>query len=177
MMKNRTYTQTNFESCLPVCLLLLTNKKFSKLGELNLTIAGIKASRTSYAIGMLDIFTKKYKLYIDVYVDNKYFLKVLNKELLRLNNRYINLAHKTINKKTIMLEPTPYILYVDHHDLGVYSHVPHFIIVSKKSGNNFIIFDPWTGKRKKVNLKLINKSVVSLKNHIKYCPLLIKIVA
>ncbi len=170
-MKFKPYMQQTLEGCLPVCLLLLTKGEATEKEELELAIEGIK-TKTSYALKILNTFSEKYSESFNVYVDNKFFLKDLEKTF---DNKNIRLISQTINASLMNSAVAPYILYIDAQD-GVYPHVPHFIIVeSVNSDNTFKIFDPWFGESKIVEGSVLQNSVERLRDYLLFCPLLITI--
>lgn len=69
------YRQTTCETCLPVCLLSFLNRKIKQKSEIDLLISGIKKHRDSYAFGIVDEFSLKYKKRVTIFFDNKVFLK------------------------------------------------------------------------------------------------------
>lgn len=170
-MNFKPYKQKTLEGCLPVCLMLLTKGEATEKEELELATEGIK-TKISYALKILNVFSEKYGTNFDVYVDNYYFLKDLEKNF---ENKNIKLVFQTIDSALMNSTTTPYILYIDAHE-GFHPHAPHFIIVeSVNDDNTYNIFDPWLGERRMVENFALQKSVSQLRDHLLFCPLLIKI--
>lgn len=73
-----------------------------------------------------------------------------------------------------LIKISPIIVYVDSYYLWKVSHYPHFIIVIKNQKNGYKIFDPWDGKIKQISSFMLSKSIISLRNHLKFSPQLIQ---
>lgn len=166
-MTIKPYKQTSCESCLPVCLLLLSEGETNQEKELSLLFAGLKGLRDSYAFGILEAFVSSYARPVTLFVDNKYFTNFLRK------NNYSSLIN-IVNKPVNLDFETPSIVYLDSQVLGGYSHAPHFVIIEKMVGDVCYIIDPWEGKRKRVKKEKLTEAIKSLKYYLKYCPLVIK---
>jgi len=170
-MTFKEYKQQTLEGCLPVCLMLLTKGEATEKEELELAIEGIK-TKVSYALKILNVFSEKYGTNFEVYVDNEYFMKDLEKSF---ENKNIKMMLKSIDPSLMNSTATPYILYLDSQE-GFYPHAPHFVIVEVVNNDNtYSIFDPWLGERKVVASSTLQKSVSLLRDHLLFCPLLIKI--
>jgi hypothetical protein len=168
----KTYKQTNCESCLPVCLLLLAGKKITKRKEDSLLLNGINNFRESYALGVTDEFVDKYKIDVNVFIDNKTYSDFLKN---RIKSKRIRIFHKRINSELLKKINGHYILQIDHQILGVYSHCPHYIIVKIKDKSRFEVFDPWTGKITCVKKEKLISAINSLRSYLRYCPVLISL--
>lgn len=170
-MNFKPYKQQTLEGCLPVCLMLLTKSEATEKEELELAVEGIK-TKISYALKILNVYSEKYGTNFDVYVDNEYFLKDLEKSF---EDKNIKLISQTVDSSLMDSVATPYILYIDAQN-GFSPHAPHFIIVeSANNDNTYSIFDSWLGERKIVEKTALQKSVTQLRDHLLFCPLLIKI--
>jgi hypothetical protein len=170
-MNFKEYKQQTLEGCLPVCLMLLAKGEATEKEELELATEGIK-TKISYALKILNVFSEKYGTNFEVYVDNEYFLKDLQKSF---ENKNIKLVSRTIDSSLMDSTAAPYILYIDAQE-GFNPHAPHFIIVeSVNDDNTYNIFDPWLGERRVVENLALQKSVSQLRAHLLFCPLLIKI--
>ena len=168
-MNFKPYKQNTLEGCLPVCLLLLTKGEATEKEELELAVEGIK-TKISYALKVLNTFSEEYNNKFEVYVDNNYFLKDLEKNFV---NKNIQLISKTIDSSLMNSVATPYILYIDAQE-GIYPHAPHFIIVeSINNDNTYKIFDPWFGESRNVENIVLQKMVSQLRDYLLFCPLLI----
>lgn len=161
--------QNTCEGCLPACLLMLINKKVTFSTELGLIVGGFKRYRESYAPGIIKEFVSKYNKRVKVYVHSKYFFKKLR----WLADFNIQFEHHKINLELMNRLDVPFIAHVDDRILRRSVHWPHFVIVERKHKNKFVLIDPWDGKRKFLNENKLMYGVLSLKNYLKYCPLLI----
>lgn len=170
-MRITPYRQTILESCLPVCLLLISGQRIFPEIEVLLLVDGLKSFREIYSLGILIAFTKKYKFFVEVKINNKFFWKYLNKSLY---NNQIHLVHQPI-KSAIPDQKFPYILYVDGYGLGMNTHSPHFVIIESQKDEYFNIIDSWIGKRRKIKREIIFQAIDSLKKHLRICPLLITV--
>jgi hypothetical protein len=110
---------------------------------------------------------------IDFYVDNRPFFCFINK--LKFSDK-INLIQDKINLRLVdkLIEVSPVIVYVDSYYLWKVSHYPHFIIVIEKTKDSYKIFDSWDGKIKDISSKILSRSIVSLRNKLKFCPQVIQ---
>jgi len=165
------FKQKTCEGCLPVCLLVLAGQKITLESELDLIIGGLKKSRESYALGIIEKFTSKYKRRATIWIDNKFFLKII----MAGKNSPIKPAHKRIDLNFLNSLATPFILYLDSNILGTYYHSPHFVIVEKRLGGKFQIVDPWIGKRRWIEPSRLERGITSLRGYLKFCPLVIKL--
>jgi dimeric dUTPase (all-alpha-NTP-PPase superfamily) len=166
------YKQTTCESCLSCCLLMLLNNPISQNDEINLFIEGIKRYPFSYSLGICEEFADKYDKDIIIYVHNKYYSKYLN-TLKNENN--VHIVQMYINKSFINKQEYPFVIYLDNNILEEYIHSPHFVIVESFDKTDYIIIDPWKGMRIKINKETLYKGVLLLKEHLKFCPLIIRI--
>lgn len=156
---------------MPACFLILIKKKISLKAELKLLIGGFKRNRDTYSAGIIKEFVSKYNKKVKVYIHSKYFFKKL-KWLVGSN---IQLEHNKISLELIDKLEFPFILYIDDRILRRSAHWPHFVVVERKHKNRFVLIDPWDGKRKWLTEKKLMKAILSLKNHLKFCPLLITV--
>lgn len=154
-MEIQNYAQTTFETCLAVDLLQLTEKKISKNAELKIINYAMNFSKDNFTIGHLDFISKNYNLGLNFYVDNNRFLNFINK--FKLSNK-IKVFHKKINLNLInsQIKISPVIVYVDSFALWKITHVPHFIIVIQQTKDGYKIYDPWDGKIRNVNSKILS---------------------
>lgn len=173
-MKIKRYKQTAYETCLPVCLLLASGQEVSPEEEMRLFIEGIKNRPDNYLLGMVESFVGNYGLGVEIYVDNKYFWKYLNLRK-RINDKRIYLLHQPISPEFITKQLFPYLLYLDINLLGVYSHSPHFVVVESQKKQKYSLVDPWSGRRRKIDKEIVYEAIESLRTHLKFCPLLIKV--
>ena len=167
------YEQTTLETCLAVDLLNLVGVKISQKLEKEIINYALDFSKDNFTIGHLDFIAKKFNVGLDFYVDNKQFFRFIKK--LNFSNK-INLIQKKIDLKLIdkLIKISPVVVYVDSYYLWKVSHYPHFIIVIGKSKKGYKIFDSWDGKIKNINSTTLSKSIISLRNLLKFCPQLIQ---
>lgn len=160
--------QSTYETCLPCCLLMMSGN--NKKDEIEIWKHGW---RFNYLIGQLNYVSNKYNKNIKSYIENKYYFNQLQKQ----KNNKIELINKKIDLKLIndLLKKSKVIVYVDCYYLYKILHAPHFVIVLKMDKNFIEIADPSDGKRKKIPVEILKKSIVSLRNHLKYSPVLITI--
>lgn len=167
------YKQKTCEGCLPVCLLTLIGSKVIQKAELNLLVGGYKRVRESYALGIALEFVSSYKKKLIILISNREYHKKLSK----LNkSQRVQLTFKEINLKLINTTNPPYILYLDNYVLARDIHYPHFVIVERRQNKKFVLIDPWDGKRRWLTESKLLKGVLSLKNYLKFCPLVIKLI-
>jgi len=145
---------------------------FSEKDEEKILLKGMKRTYPFYVVGIPQEFFKRYKKKINIIVDNKYFTNVLIKSF-KSKNKF-NIFHKKITLSLIkeLLKEQPLICHIDDNYLGDYSHASHFIILEKATNKRILIVDPMTGKKKSISDKKLLESILSLKRHIKMCPLL-----
>jgi len=168
----KVHKQTTCEGCLPVCLLSFTKEKVNIESELSLLTGGFRRNRESYALGILDEFTLKFKTNIVVYIDNR---KFFNKASRLVNNSRIKLKQIKIDKKFLEKIEKPFILSLDSFSLHKDVHWPHYVIAEASNDSYFFVIDPWGGKRVKIKKAGLIKGVSSLRNHLKFCPLAIEL--
>ncbi|MDP2925569.1 MAG: hypothetical protein Q8N99_04305 [Nanoarchaeota archaeon] len=170
------HKQTLSHSCLVADLLMLLKEKYNISFDFNdesdILIRGMKRTYPFYVVGIPKEFFKKYGKKVNIVVDNKYFTNILINGFKDKKN--FNIYHNivTINYIKGLLKERPIICHVDDNYLGDYSHASHFIILEKASTKKITIIDPMSGKRSLISDKKLEESILSLKKHIKMCPLL-----
>lgn len=173
------YRQSLTHSCLTACFLMLIKAKygihFDETIEQGLSLKGSKRLYPFYVVGVVKEIVNKYKVKVNIVVDNKYFAGILEKQI--NDKKYFKITHQKITLKLILelLKTTPLICHLDDNYLGDYSHSSHFIILMKATYKSIIFMDTLTGKRGQMNPKKLEKAILSLKKHIKMCPLLFSI--
>lgn len=173
------YQQSFASSCLAACFLMLRKAKkgisFDREGEREVWESGSDIQYPFYCVGIAQEFSKKFAVGIEIIVDNRYFTNVLKKAFgprSRCTVHYQKISITSINN---FLTKGPVICHIDDHSLGNYSHCSHFVILEKNlSGERFLIVDPWHGKKKRLRSIKLEESILSLKKHIKMCPLLFR---
>ncbi len=170
------YRQSLSHGCLAADFLMLLREqygtKFSKKDEDQLLLKGMKRTYPFYVVGIPKEFFKRYQKKVNIVVDNKYFTNILIKSLKDGVN--FNIYHQKITTSLIreLLNERPLICHIDDHYLGDYSHASHFIILERATDTKILIIDPMTGKKSLISDKKLEDSILSLKRHIKMCPLL-----
>lgn len=126
--------------------------------------------------GILESFVDNTMLSVEVLVDNKFFAEALIKNQYKKNKR-IKIINQKITTKLIkeLLANQPLVVQLDNNFLGDYSHSSHFVVIEKILTNGkFQLIDPMTGSKKILTEEKLEEAILSLKNHIKMCPLLIR---
>lgn len=173
-MKITPYKQMTSLSCLPACLLMCWSTKFDKTDEQNLLFRGLPFTPDIYHIGIINEFVKKYKQPLKVWVDNKYFSKILTS--LPISPR-LKIAFTKINLiliKRILEKERPFIVYLDMFYLRNSFHSPHFAVVEGKRKERMVIVDPWKGCKFLMSDNLLDKSIDSLRKYLNFCPILVE---
>jgi len=173
-MEIEDYAQTTFETCLAVCLWQFTGEKIDPKKEMEVMDYALQFSRDHFSINHLDYFAKKFGLKFELILDNQTFLNYTNQGDF---SDKIKLVQNRINQELIdkIISEKPVILYIDSFVFWEITHYPHFIIIMEKIGNNYRIYDPWEGKVTLKPITKIIKAVNSLRDHLLFCPQLIKI--
>ena len=171
-MKNN-YEQTTYETCLACCLLqFIDSVKLNQDLELECINYSMKFSKEDFVIGHLNFITEKFGIEIERIVDNKlffdYIMKIKTSELIHTEVKKINLD--LIDN---LLQKSSVILYIDAYYFYKIVHYPHFITVLNKEGKNYKLLDNWDGKEKIIDEEILSQSIISLRNHLKFCPQII----
>ncbi|MDP2741540.1 MAG: hypothetical protein Q8O66_02565 [bacterium] len=158
--------QSTYETCLASCLLMMAGK--IKKDEIEIWKRGWKFN---YLIGQLNYVSKKYNKKIEAYVENKYYFNQLQKQ----RGKGIKLVNKKIDVQLLssLLESGEVIIYLDCYYFQKILHAPHFMVALRQNKNFIEIIDPFDGKLKKISVSTIKKGINSLRNHLKYSPVLI----
>jgi len=167
------YEQSTFETCLAVCLLNVVGIKISKKKEMEIINYALNFSKYNFTLGHLDLIAKKFNVELNFYLDNKAYFNFVKK--FKFSNKIKLFIHK-IDLRLIdkLIKISPIIVYIDSYFIYKILHYPHFIIVIKKLNNGYKIFDPWDGKIKVIKKKILSKSIISLRNFLKFCPQIIQ---
>lgn len=172
----KAYKQKTGQGCFVSCLLMLNSEKFggniNRKDEESILLRGLDRKYTFPAIGVPKEIFKRFGKKINIIVDNKYFTNFLIKKIRDRKN--FNVFHKKINPSLVreLLKNGPIACHIDDNLLGDYSHASHFIIIEKSTPGGFGIIDPWYGKRRIISEKTLTRAILSLKKHIKMCPLI-----
>lgn len=178
-MKIVPYKQTRYDSCLVVCFLMhlkiLKGLDFSKNDEIKLLNKGLERFEKAYYPGIILEFVKRYKLKLNFIIENRYLYEELKP---RLENEELALRSNLINPELIdgiVSKNRRLILYLDNFYLGDVIHSPHFVLLEKRIRNRFVIIDPWRGRRMYLIKERLEEGIMSLRNHLKFSPVLIEL--
>src|SRR3989344_1501680 len=174
------YKQSFTHSCLAACFFMLLKAQkgtdFDQDDERKLWESGSDRKHPFYVVGIPQEFSKTFEANVEICVGNKYFTNVLKKAF--GSNVHCKVRHRKITIESIRerLKEGPVICHIDDHILGNYSHSSHFVILEKElSQERILIVDPWIGRKRRLRFGQIEESILSLKKHIKMCPLLLRI--
>ena len=160
--------QSTYETCLACCLLMMMGR--TGRDEIEIWKRGW---RFNYLIGQLNYVSGKYGREFKVYVENRYYFNQLQKQ----RGSGVTLVNKKIDAGLLskLLEAGKVIVYLDNYYLQKILHAPHFV-TALGQGKAFIeTADSSDGKLKKIPRAIIMKGINSLRNHLKYSPVLITI--
>lgn len=159
--------QSTYETCLPACLLMLTNQAPNVKEEIRIWKSGWKFN---YLSGQLNYLSNHgYRFTVDI--ENKYYFHDLSKVIRRGTTLVRSQITQQHLKKRIANGPC--VVYVDNYVFAKITHAPHFILALKEKNGEVMIADPWDGKIRKVLLKDIMRGIMSLRKHLLYSPVLI----
>lgn len=173
-MKIISYKQTTSLSCLPACLLMCLGTKFNKTDEQNLLFNGLMFTPNIYHIGIINEFVKTYRRSLKVWVDSKYFSKILTG--LSTNSR-LKIEFGKINSiliKQLLEKEKPFVVYLDMFYLRNNIHSPHFVIIEGKRKERIVIVDPWKGCKFLMTENQLGDSIDSLRKYLNFCPIIIE---
>lgn len=160
--------QSTYETCLPCCLLMMTGQ--GNKDEIEIWKHGWKFN---YLIGQLNYVADRFSKKIEAYIENKYYFN----QLLKQNNKNVKLVNQKIDSKLLsdLLEKGKVIVYIDCYYLQKILHAPHFVVALRQTESFIEIADPADGKIKMIPTRVISQAIVSLRNHLKYSPVLVTI--
>jgi len=160
--------QTTYETCLPCCLLMITEE--NKKDEIEIWKHGWYFN---YLIGQLNYIADKYGKKIEAYIENEYYFNELQSQ----KNKDIKLTNKKIDIDFLceLLGDNKVIIYIDCYYFQKILHAPHFVVATRKVENDIEVADPADGKIKMVPIKIIEEAIESLRNHLKYSPVLVTV--
>lgn len=97
-------------------------------------------------------------------------------KLKKEKSQRVELVSSKVDMRLIrkLLESGSIIVYLDNYYLQKIVHAPHFVLVERYKDDTIEIADPYDGKRKNISSKIIQKAIISLRNHLKYSPVLIR---
>ena len=153
---------------MPCCLLIVTGK--TRKDEIEIWKHGWKFN---YLIGQLNYVANKYKKEIIAHVENRYYFSQLQKQ----KGDGVKLVNEKIDAKLLskLLESGKVIVYLDCYYLQKILHAPHLVVALNQDKDSIKIADPADGRLKKIPKDIIKKGIDSLRNHLKYSPVLITI--
>ena len=162
--------QSTYETCLASALLMLIGEPWNRNKEIEIWKQGWKFS---YLISQLNYVAKKYKKDFSVYVENWHYFIELQKE----KGRGVELINAKIDMQSVkkLLNSSPVIVYLDNYYLQRVIHTPHFVLAERYNGDIIEIADPYDGKEKKISSETFKKAIISLRNHLKYSPVLVRL--
>lgn len=165
------YKQQSNQGCLVVDLMYLFGVDLTRQKEQRILSDGLFRIRENYTLGCLSAFQDLYpETHAMLYVDNKYYLDTISNWTLHPN---LTLAHQKNNQVLLDSLHPPFIVYVDNHITNGWTHLPHFIMVTKRTEKFYEVYDPWEGAMSKVAKTRLINGIDSLRNHIKICPFVI----
>lgn len=169
MTKIKPYKQSFYETCMTVCLMLLCGIKPSKRLEFLIWKNGWK--QNVYLSGQINFIAGRFQKYFTLTVESKSYLREVNKKIsrrIKLESRKIDI--RLIKKK---LNSGPVIIYLDDFYIYRYVHYPHSLLALGFQSGKLRCADPWDGKIKWLKIGAIKNGIRSLRNHLKYSPILI----
>jgi hypothetical protein len=165
------YKQQSNQGCLVVDLLYLYGIEPTKELEEKLLSEGLFKFRDNYTLGCLMAFLDNYPTKrATIYFDNNYYLEILKK---KINHPRLTMLLGKNDQKLLDSLDAPYIVYTDTHITDGYTHLPHFLMVTKATEKMYDIFDPWNGATTKMSKQKVQKGIDLLRSHIKICPFVI----
>jgi len=165
------YRQQSNQGCLVVDLMYLFDIEPTRESERDILSDGLFRLRDNYTLGCLLAFLDRYKdKSVIVYVDNGYYLDILNK---MVNNPRIQLIHKKNDEGLLNSLDIPFIVYVDNNITDGWTHLPHFMMITGATERFYNVFDPWDGKTKRISKDRLLHGIKLLRSHVKICPVVI----
>lgn len=165
------YKQQSNQGCLVVDLMYLFEIEPTREKELDILSDGLFRLRDNYTLGCLVAFLDRYKdKSVTLYVDNKYYLGILNK---LVTHPRIQMIHKKNDEKLLHSLNMPFIVYVDNNITDGWTHLPHFMMVVNATEKFYGVFDPWEGKTIKISKDKLVEGINLLRSHVKMCPFVI----
>lgn len=165
------YKQQSNQGCLVIDLLYLFNIAPTRNKEQTILSDGLFRLRENYTLGCLLAFLDRYKnKSVVLYVDNNYYLQTLHT---LVNHPRITMVHKKNDKALLNSLSAPFIIYGDNNITNGWTHLPHFMLVTKVTKEFYTVFDPWEGGLKKLSKAKALKGIELLRTHIKICPFVI----
>ena len=165
------YKQQSNQGCLVVDLLYLFHIEPTRSKEQDILSDGLFRLRENYTLGCLLAFLDRYTdASITLYVDNGYYLKILDK---LVDHPRITMVQAKNDKTLLASLEAPFIVYVDNNITDGWTHLPHFMMVTKATEKFYEVFDPWVGKTIKISKEKLLHGIDLLRDHVKICPFVI----
>lgn len=165
------YKQQSNQGCLVVDLMYLFGVEPTRAKEQEILSDGLFRLRENYTLGCLLAFLDRYEeRAVTLYVDNNYYLNVLKQWI---NHPRITMIHKKNDKKLLDTLNPPFIVYVDNNITDGWTHLPHFMMVTRATEKYYDVFDPWEGKEVKIAKDRLLDGIKLLRSHVKICPFVI----
>ncbi len=160
--------QTTHDTCQACAILMLIGG--NKKDEIEVWKHGWKFN---YLLGQTSYVSQKYKKNFTIYIENKYYFEKIQKQ----KKDKVNLKNEKINLKLIekVIKDNNVAVYVDSYYPYVPGnlHAPHFWVILEINDKFVEVADPWYGKKLKIPINIFKKSIISLRNLLKYSPVLI----
>lgn len=152
-------------------MLYLFDERPTRQKEEELLSEGLFRFRDNYTLGCLMAFLDNYPdKNARIYFDNNYYLNILRN---KINHPQIEMVHGKNDQKLLDTLDPPYIVYIDTNITDGFTHLPHFMMVTKRTDKMLDIFDPWVGKTTKLSKHKVLSGINLLRSHIKICPFVI----
>ncbi len=167
------YKQTTCETCLSICVLNLAGEKISRKKELEIIDYVIRKDREDFIGAHCEYAAKKLGKKAKLIIENTHYANYVQK---RIGGKKITIQNQKISLKLIdqLINTSKVIINIDDFALWKIYHYPHFLIILKRIGKNYEIFDPWDGKTKLISQNTIKKGIIMLRNHQKLSPVVIR---
>jgi predicted double-glycine peptidase len=177
--KFKILKQTTNQSCLAACLLSILKYKYGipidPEEERRILWNGLTRFIIDFSLGHLYYVCEKFNKEIELHVDSPYYFEYLKSlefpEKLSIVNSKIDI--KLINRLVSNLP----IVYLDGfylaNSLIEKTHFPHFVIISRMSEKEVTLMDPFDGKEKIIDKKILMRAIRDLKNRLWIAPKLI----
>ncbi len=165
------YKQQSNQGCLIVDLMYLFGIEPTRDKEQAILSDGQFRLRDNFALSCMLAFLDRYPdKAVTIYVDNRYFLDILNK---LVDHPRISMEHKKNDESLLGSLDAPFIVYVDNNITEGWTHLPHFMMVTGATKKFYNVFDPWEGKVIKISKSKLLNGIKSLSCHVKVCPFVI----
>lgn len=170
-MLHMNYKQQSNQGCLVVDLMYLFGIEPSRQQEQHILSQGLFRLRENYTLGCLVAFLDEHQdKSVEIYVDSGHYLKMLQSWV---KHPRIKMTQHKNDQKLLGSLKAPYIVYVDNNITDGWTHLPHFMLITKTTEKFYDVFDPWEGKVVKISKEKLLLGIDQLRTHIKICPFVI----